>query len=307
MALEEYLSELSDPSQPLKVADLAQLSALTTEAAPTVANAWPQIFLDRRKTIVSDLTQLAEDNIEYDFDTVLFIALDDSEDSVRVEAVRGLWENDSPEFMARLLDMVTTDDNARVRAETALALGRFALNAAFGKLPQRQVERLEETLRTVVSDPREVTEVRGRALEALSPLNQPWVQGAINEAYHDGDMRLRIAAVHAMGRSCDPTWLPTLYGELENEDPELRYEAATACGVLGDDDAVSHLLRLVLDEDEEVREAAIAALGEIGGDKARDTLMILLDSESEATREAASAALATIDFEEDPLAVRFRD
>ncbi len=49
-----------------------------------------------------------------------------------------------------------------------------------------------------------------------------------------------------------------------------------------------------------------AALGEIGGREAKDALTGLADSSSAPLREAALAALATIDFEEDPLAFRFR-
>lgn len=305
--LDEYLAGLTDPAVPLKTADLTQLSALGVEAVAAAAEAWPRIDGERRRRIISHLSQLAEDNIELDFDALFLIALDDSDATVRQGAIAGLWENESPTLVSRLITIVTDDADAAVRAEAASALGRFALASSLGRLPDRQRDRVEAALHQVIDSRVEVTEVQARALESISPLEFPWVQDAIVAAHRDANPRLKIAAVHAMGRSCEPRWLPTLYDELTNEDPEMRYEAATALGVLGDEDAVPQLLRLVLDEDEEVKEAAMAALGEIGGPKAKEALTILLDSEFEATREAASAALAAIDFEEDPLAVKFRE
>jgi HEAT repeat protein len=67
-----------------------------------------------------------------------------------------------------------------------------------------------------------------------------------------------------------------------------------------------NLAPLIVDDDDEVRAAAVAALGAIGGQRAKDALVFLLDSESGAMREAAAAALADVDFEEDPLAVKYR-
>ena len=39
-----------------------------------------------------------------------------------------------------------------------------------------------------------------------------------------------ISAVHAMGRSADPDWLPTIIEEMHSDDSEMRFEAATAAG-----------------------------------------------------------------------------
>src|SRR2546425_1048432 len=122
----------------------------------------------------------------------------------------------------------------------------------------------------------------------------------------NGVRRLKVAAVHAMGRSCEPRWLPLLLRELSNEEAEVRYEAATALGVLGDESAVTNLVGSLSDPDEEVRQASIAALGEIGGREAREALMDLSREGSPAAKEAALAALTEIDFEEDPLSFRHR-
>jgi HEAT repeat protein len=73
-----------------------------------------------------------------------------------------------------------------------------------------------------------------------------------------------------MGRSADNYWIATLIDELQNDDAEIRYEAATACGMIEDEEAVPYLIDLLADDDAEVREQAIVALGAIGGEDAID-------------------------------------
>jgi HEAT repeat protein len=193
-----------------------------------------------------------------------------------------------------------------VRAEAALALGRFVILAETGRLRERHFRIIEQALRDVTTNPREVDEVRARALEAIGARDDAWVRQAISEAYESGVRRMKVAAVHGMGRSAEPRWLPLLLRELGNEEPEVRYEAATALGSLGDERTVPHLVRALADSDEEVRGASIAALGEIGGRAAKEALLELTREGSEAVREAALEALAEIDFEMDPLAFRQR-
>lgn len=306
VGLEEYLAHLRDSDEPLKAADLVQLSSLSSDDSAVVRSDWHHIADERRRRILSHLLQLAEDNVEYDFDSVYLLGLDDSDDTVRLDSLRGLWENESPALESRLITLSQTDPSAAIRAEASLALGRFVLSAAHGRLAERRTARVEDALRRVFDKENEIEEVRARALEALGPLDLPWVRQAISQEYESGNLRLKASAIHAMGRSCEPRWLPLLYRELTSDEAELRYEAATACGAFGDEEAIPTLVRLILDEDDEVQAAAVAALGEIGGQKGKDALMFLLDSESSAMREAAAAALAVADFEEDPLSVRYR-
>jgi len=83
---------------------------------------------------------------------------------------------------------------------------------------------------------------------------------------------------------------------LFNPNPELRYEAARACGELQLGEAVPELEELIDDSDPEVREAALWALGQIGGSRAREVLEYYCDAEDEATRVAAEAALDELEF-----------
>jgi len=306
MEFAEYLLELADASTRLKVAELARLSGLNPEQEAAFSAAWPDIDVTRRREVVQELQELLDDNVEFDFDAVFMRGLDDEDAKVRLASVRGSWEHEGPDFIARLVQMMQRDEDAGVRAESALGLGRFVLRFEDGRLRERHFREAEAGLRELLSNAAEIDEVRARALEAIGAHDDTWVRQAISEAYESGMRRMKVAAVHAMGRSCEPRWLPLLFRELANEEPEVRYEAATALGSLGAEGAVPHLVRSLSDSDQEVRDAAITALGEIGGLDARNALAELVREGSPAVKEAALSALAEIDFEEDPLSYKYR-
>jgi len=306
MELEDYLRGLGDSSTQFKVSGLMRLSALTCEEAELLANEWPKIDVRRRRRVVQELLDIEEDNVELNFDAVFLLGLEDNDAEVRLESVRGLWEYDGPDLIAQLLRLVEADENASVRGEAALALGRFVLLSEEGRLRERNFREVEAGLQRVLANSDEIEEVRARALEAIGAHDDAWVRQAIREAYESGVRRLKVSAVHAMGRSCEDRWLPLLVRELNNEEAEIRYEAAVACGVLGDERAVPHLTPLLADPDEEVVQASITALGEIGGREAREALSDLRENPFEAVRMAAAAALTEIEFEEDPLSIKYR-
>ncbi len=301
MNFEEYLEELASSSRKLKIADLQRLSGLSPEQAEHLAARWTDIGVRRRRRILQELIDLAEDTVELDFDAVFLHALEDDDAEVRLAAVRGLWEHESPELIDSLTALTETDDDAAVRAEAALALGRFVLLFELGRLRERHFERAAAALRRVIENGGEIEEVRARAIEAVGPHDATWVRQSITQAYESGSHRLKVSAVNAMGRSAESRWLPLLKRELASDDAELRYEAAVASGSLADEAAVPNLVPLVADADDQVRAAAIAALGEIGGVAARRALDDLIEGASKATSEAAAAALADIEADEDPL------
>jgi HEAT repeat protein len=301
MPTSEYLEELKDPSRPLLASRLVELSSLLPDEAPALAGVWPQIGVARRRQILRRLLDLAEDNVEMDFDRVFMVALKDNDAEARALAVQGLWEHEDRDVIAPMIDILRNDPSAAVRAEAAIALGSFVLRAEFQRLNTADSRRIEEALRAVVEDSAESPEVRGRALESVGALSTSWVRGSIESAYRSGNWRLRVSAVHAMGRNCDPNWLPLLTNELRSDAPEMRFEAVTACASCCGESAVPLLKPLLEDEDAEVQEAAIAALGEIGGAAAKRALEEMDDHPEPRVREAVAAALEEIEFNEDPL------
>jgi HEAT repeat protein len=306
MKFTEYLDQLADPAERLKLAELKLLSELPPDDLHALSARWPSLEVRRRRRIIQELTDLVEDNVEFNFDAVFIRGLEDDDPSVRLQSLRGLWEHEGPDILDTLLRMLTDDEDAAVRAEAALTLGHFVDLHEDGRLRDRHFERIEEALRAALNNAGEEQEVRARALEAIGSHNEQWVRDGIRDAYESAIHRFKVAAVNAMGRSCDDRWLPLLVRELSSDDAEVRYEAAVASGLLGDERSIPHLIKLVIDPDAEVKLAAISALGEIGGLQAREALVILLESESEASRQAAADALALLDFEADPLAFKPR-
>ncbi|HVP05250.1 MAG TPA: HEAT repeat domain-containing protein [Dehalococcoidia bacterium] len=306
MDFSEYLDEISDGSRRLSSASLQRFSRLEKAERDELDRRWNQIDVRRRRRVMQELVELAEDNVDMDFDAVFLRGLQDSDSDVRLEALRGLWDAESPDLIDSLVALMEQDKNPEVRAEAALALGRFVLLSELGRLRERHFERVEAALHRVIDSTTEAGDVRARAIEAIGAYDSAWVRQAIQNAYESGERSLKVSAVHAMGRSAQSRWLPLLVRELSSDDTELRYEAAIAIGQVAEESAIPHLLPLLTDEDEEVRGAAVAALGEIGGERAKSALMEMLDSSSSATREAAAAALSEIEFEEDPLGFRFR-
>jgi HEAT repeat protein len=304
--LEGYLGELRDSTRPLVISKLVNLSNLSDEELSPLLRTWPTLAVRRRRRILSELTGLAEDNVELNFDALFRAALTDSDSEARYAAVRGLWEYTGRDIIDPLVRMLHEDAEPGVRAESALALGRFVLRAEFEELRPDDAERVEKALHHTIDDAGELAEVRARAVEALGACSAAWVRVIIQDAYDCPERRLRVSAVHAMGRNCDPVWLPVLFRELASEDPEMRYEAATACGSIGEEASLSHLVPLIEDEDAEVQTAAIVALGAIGGRAARKALEQALADPREHVREAALAALAEADFNDDPLGFRYR-
>jgi hypothetical protein len=307
VSLESYLKELFDPASPLRVARLVGLSNLAREEACALEEAWRAGDAGRRRQVVHELIGLAEDNVELNFDAIFRLSLSDGDAEVRCSGIRGLWEYEGRDLIPTLGALLLTDDDQGVRAEAAMALGRFALKAEFGDVRTSDASVVDDALRRTIADPEQTTEVKARAVEAAGARSQPWVAQVIEGAYRSGERRLQVSALHAMGRNCDPRWLSTLTHELESEEAELRYEAAVACGALGDEAAVVHLVPLLEDDDAEVQEAAIQSLGQIGGQAAKRALEQCLAHSDGRVHDAALAALAEVDFEEEPLSFKLRE
>jgi HEAT repeat protein len=296
MALQAYLEELADPSQPIRVSKLANLNQLTAEERAEFERAWPDFDVERRLQILTQLNDLAEDNVELDFNAVHLAGVSDPDPRVRAAALEGLWEYDDREFIPVLIDLLHGDEDLNVRAEAALSLGRYVVLGEFGNLRPSDLAVVEDSLTESINDNTESEEVRARALESIGASSESWVRDLIEDAYSSGSHRMQVSAIHAMGRSCDAEWLPDVIQHLQNDDPELRYEAATAAGMIGDEAAIPHLAFLVHDDDAEVQQMAIEALAEIGGPEARAILERLVTSGDERAEDAAREALASMEL-----------
>jgi HEAT repeat protein len=175
-------------------------------------------------------------------------------------------------------------------------LGRFILLGELEKIRPKPRRLAYTALLRALQAENEHTEVQRRELESLAYVCNETVVASIRKAYGSLSEKLRISAVFAMGRSADTRWGQQVQQELFSTNPEMRYEAARACGELQLSEAVDMLEELTEDADAEVQQAAIWALGQVGGDKAREILERCCRVEDEAIRSAAEAAIEEFEF-----------
>jgi HEAT repeat protein len=296
-SLSALLKHLADVSQMLSVSKLYLLSGLDKPDVERVRAAWPTIESDRRRAIVNHLDDLTESNFEADFGPIFRIGLADPEPAVRIAAIDGLWIEDDVTLIRPLIDMLQNDESEDVRATAAGSLARFVLAGELEEIPASQAEAVVEALRDVIDDEVETVEVRRRAIESIGYSSAEDVPDRIDAAYEDEDERMQISAVFAMGRSADARWADVALAEADSANPEMRYEAARACGELQNVEAIPALKRLLDDPDDQVREAAVWALGQVGGSEARRLLVAILEDEDSADlHEIAETALDELEF-----------
>ena len=300
----EILAEYSS-SPDRQNAKLAELSHLSREELQVYSDVWVKMETEVRRRVIGHLINLAEDNVELNFDVIFKACLEDPDARVRRQAIEGLWENEESTLISALLNILITDPDEAVRAAAASALGRFTLLGEHGKLRMTHVTRIQEHLLSVIHNAGETETVQRRALESLAPLSIPEARQAIRDAYESRNMRMKVSSLYAMGKNCDVCWLPILIQELGNQDTEIRYEAAGALGSIGEEEAVPHLINLGNDPDTEVQMAILQALGNIGGRRAKEYLQHSLNAESQAVRDAARQALSELKTSEDPLTLQF--
>jgi len=299
--LEQTIAKLVNPEIKLSDSWLAELSSLNSADLAKLEQAWPTIETKRRRQVIYRLVELAEDNFEFDFDSIFKECFKDDDAEVRRKAIEGLWENEEASLIEPLIELLERDASEAVQAAAASALGKFALMAELDKLRPGYKDRISRSLLAVIDDKNKPVEVKRRALEAASSLTLPQMNKALAQAFQSGNNKFKISAIFAMGKSGNPSWLPVLCKELTNPDAEMRFEAAGACGELGEEEAASYLCELVDDPDVDVRLAAIQALGKIGGPEAKGCLEKCLNHHDEAIQKAAEEALSQLEAEEDPL------
>ena len=290
------MNELYESAKMPPQASLYHLSGLEAENVARVREVWLCLPVELRRQMITRLVELTEADFEVDFGAIFRIGLEDEDAEVRAAAIEGLWEDEDVRLVPLLVTRLQEDEAITVRAATATSLGRFVLLGELNKIRPDPEIMAYEALLAVCRDTKEHTEVRRRALESLAYAGNETVAELIREAYAAPEEKVHISAIFAMGRSADTRWAHYVQQELFSPNPEMRYEAARACGELQLREAVPELEELADDIDPEVREAALWALGQIGGDEARGILDRYCLAEDEPTRAAAEAALDELHF-----------
>lgn len=294
-SIDSIIQSINETEKPLTASAIYGLSDLSESNAQRLGEAWTSIPVERRRSLVQRIVETTETNFEMDFGSVIKLALTDSDDEIRESAVEATWIDESPDMMNQLIALATGDPAAKVRAAAASGLGRFILQGELGEFDEELARRAENIALKLHNDPNENLDVRRRALEAISNCGREGVNDMIKAAYHDSNIRMRVSAVFAMGRSCNKQWEPVVLSELESDIPELRFEAARTAGELELLEAVPFLGEMLEDEDRELVEMAVWALGEIANDEAQHLLEEVMERADmdgdEALMEAVEEAL----------------
>lgn len=272
---------------------LGFLSGLTRGETKTLRDVWPTLPAERRRRLVGAMGLLTRDDLDLDFARALRVALRDSEAGTRAAAVAALWEDRALDTLTAFLEMLGRDDAPAVRLATTLALAPFATAAAAGDLPEAYAGRVRDALFAAATDTREIVEVVRAATVALGVFDDADVGAIIEETYDRGTFDDRLTALAAMGRSCNPRYLPTIQDDTEDDERDVRLEATRALGELGAEAGVPEVIARLDDEDRAVRLAAVASLGQIGNRAAVTALREhRADEDTDDWRDATDAALA---------------
>ncbi len=283
-----------DPGN-ITAAALAELSDPDRDELGQVIDTLRDIDFEYRRSIVGQLVELAEENVDYVFDRIFMTLMEDEDEEVREAAIMGLWESDDRTLIEPLFDRLLLDSEERVRAVAAQSLGRFAVLAELGDLLERDSNRVREGLLDVIRNEQEPSfEVRRRVIEAVSAFTSEEVRELILETYESASETLRASALYAMGQNADTSWLTYIREEMESESEEVRFEAAGAAGRMGDERLIPALARMGMEENTEIQGAVVTALSAIGGPAAQRVLRRFLQHSDENFRELSLDALESM-------------
>lgn len=276
-------------------AALAELSDPDRDELGLVIGTLRDIDFEYRRSIVGQLVELAEENVDYSFDRIFKTLMEDEDEEVREAAIMGLWESEDRALIEPLFERLLFDGEERVRAVAAQSLGRFAVLAELGDLLERDTRRVREGLLDVIRNEQEPSfEVRRRVIEAVSAFTSEEVRQLILETYDSASETLRASALYAMGQNADTSWLTYIREEMESESDEVRFEAAGAAGRIGDERLIPALARMGMEDNTEIQGAVVTALSAIGGPAAQRVLRRFLQHSDENFRELALDALESM-------------
>jgi len=274
--IEQLFNTLIDQDAPIPIEKLPELSDLDSNQMAVLCQKWACLDPQRRRSLIKELGQLADENIELTFEVINKFALNDQHPEVRQTAINNLWESEDPSLIHSFIHALESDSSELVRAAAASALGSFVFLAETGDIsPSLQLDMEEALLHSITIEKNE--EILCSCLESLGFSSRKEVETHILEAYHSGRETLKESALLAMGRSANKKWRDLVLSELHNPLPNLRFVAAKSAGELEIRDALIELIDLLEDVNRDVKHAAIWSISQIGGSTATEALASLFD------------------------------
>jgi len=296
----KMIAELMDGSRNLTRRSLQEFSDITPDALEAVLEAWPDIKLERKRTLLEGLQSLNETDTLVSFDDFARALLTDPEAEVRLRVIRLLDECDDVKLIPIFLKILAGDEDVETRAEAASSLGKYIELGELEELPVKTQHQVEDALLEKANSEDPLI-VRRNALEALGYSSRPEVITLIESAYRRSNPDWQASALFAMGRSYDERWEEQVLSSLLNENPLVRLAAVEAAGELTLTPARTILFQLLEEEEEdEITSAAIWSLSQVGGEDVRVYIENLIDlAEDDEQVEFLEEALDNLVFTEE--------
>jgi HEAT repeat protein len=295
---QQLVDALLDTDTPLHPRYLYRLSDLEDPELSILKSAWPKLPLWRRQALMEDIEDLSNRDTLLSFVSLASFAAQDEDAKVRLLAVHTLWDYDESNLIPVFLDMLNAEEDAKVRAAVAGALGQYVYAGEVDEIPTATLQKIEDALLDLTHSDQPDT-VRRSALESLGFSSRDEIPSLIEQAFASDDKDWKASALLAMGRSANSEWNPHILTMLESPHPLLRSEAARAAGELEISDALPLLLELLDDPDEATRLASIWSLSQIGGEEVREILeQMYEDAEEEQEISFLEDALDNLMFTE---------
>ena len=297
---QKMIAELMDGARGLTRRSLQEYSDIPPEALQAVLEAWPNIKLDRKRTLLEGLQSLNESDTLVSFDDFARALLTDPEAEVRLRAIRLLDECDDVKLIPIFLKMLAGNADTETRAEAASSLGKYIELGELEEIPAKTQRQVEDALLEKANSEDSLI-VRRNSLEALGYSSRPEVITLIESAYHRSNPDWQASALFAMGRSYDERWEEQVLSSLLDESPIVRLAAVEAAGELALTSARTILFQMLEEEEEdEITSAAIWSLSQVGGEDVRVYIENLIDlAEDDEQSEFLQEALDNLVFTEE--------
>jgi HEAT repeat protein len=206
--------------------------------------------VEERRSAVMILSHLDGDSAT----SVLVSALNDKSPAVRALVLAGLGERSDNTIVPLVVARLSSDKDPFVRKAAAYALGRFR-----GQ---------ERTAALIAALNDKDQEVRGAAAVSLGDHQDAAAVGSLTASLSDKGAFVRAQAARALGvnRQTASQAVPALIRLLdEDSDGEVKRQAATALGLIGDPAALLALERASHDSDSYLAQAARDSIRMIQG------------------------------------------
>lgn len=273
--------------------DLLGFSDISRKQIHQLRSVWSTLPEEHRSTLSDLVLMIAREQPYADFGRFFQVLLEDSSESVRLNASTGAGLSEITTLISTLVNLAEHDPSVDVREAAILALATHVVGLDLGVIADTQDEKKLRRLKAWAKDESWSSALRAAALQAYSYDTSDDETGSIIEDFvSSDDETLQLGAMRAMTQYGADQF--TRFLELELRDPDVdRREAAAFAMGQSTDESVVPMLTMAAREDEEpiVREAAYTALGNLGNKASLKSLQTLREYASDDEIEVIDASI----------------